>query len=446
MHTADGGAVPQGFDGVQDADAMRDVDHDEHFPQIPDPDDGARWLAPTDVEQYLYRLARRENTYAYLRTLAAEGVYYPVRREDVDAADAETFPMFTRERDGRVWVPVYTEGVLPRPHPDLVYEFATLARLARIVPEGADVLMVDPGTPCQELLAVDEEERDVWYDLSRDLFDPDTFGARVATRRSGGGIPAVGPLLHGLACGAHLCYGNGDPWNTLHWHGNGYRNEIERLGEWWGVDGRDDWLSTQERLLTRQVSPWYWDFVLSARDALLPAHGGSGAAVGEAAWRDRVETAFRERVRRAGHDHHPGADADLDGFVVELRGLVGKIQRYEARFREDGLLPPAGIVRTVAAWDVGRASKMARWGRGARYATEAEMYDALERAGAGARAAYGSWEEFSAGYVLGRCLHFDQEEFGTWYTSVLEAHRALVTDPDSPWLTVPFQGAEVRGR
>ncbi|MFI2078525.1 DUF1266 domain-containing protein [Streptomyces triculaminicus] len=65
------------------------------------------------------------------------------------------------------------------------------------------------------------------------------------------------------------------------------------------------------------------------------------------------------------------------------------------------------------------------------------MHAAIERAGTAAQAAYDSWEEFCAGYVLGRCLHFDDEEFGPWYAEVLTAHRSLATDPESPWLTVP---------
>jgi hypothetical protein len=67
-----------------------------------------------------------------------------------------------------------------------------------------------------------------------------------------------------------------------------------------------------------------------------------------------------------------------------------------------------------------------RWGGGARYAGEQELHATVERAGKAVQAAYGSWPEFSAGYILGRCLHFDEETFGDWYTTVLDAHRALL--------------------
>jgi hypothetical protein len=81
---------------------------------------------------------------------------------------------------------------------------------------------------------------------------------------------------------------------------------------------------------------------------------------------------------------------------------------------------------------------VARWGLGARYAERAETEEALLRAGAAARRVYVSWPDFSAGYVLGRCLHFDGERFGDWYTDMVAAHRALATDLESPWLSVSW--------
>jgi hypothetical protein len=267
----------------------------------------------------------------------------------------------------------------------------------------------------------------VWRDLHEDLFDPDALADRIVTRRTG--APELGPLLHGLACGAHLCYGNGDPWNTLDWHGAGYSNEVERLEDSWGVRVRDDWLDVQERLLKCEISPWYWDYVLGARHALASRHGRQ---VDPGRWRDCVEANLRDGLADA-------QGPDFESFVAELRALVGKILRYESRFRADGLLGPGESVRTIAAWDLGRASKMARWGRGARYATRAEMYEALEQVSAGAQQSYNSWGEFSAAYVMGRCLHFDEERFGDWYTTVLEAHQGLDGRPGSPWDLVPFK-------
>lgn len=409
--------------------------HDEFFPLVPTPEDGARWSAPADLEQHLYKLARSGNAYAYLRALAIEGAYYPVRLDEARAAGEGSYPMLTTATpDGRTVAQVYTAGLLPRPHPYLVYEYATLGALARILPDEVDVLAVNPATPCEQFFPTDDDERDVWLDLHHELFSSDELMNRLVTRRTGALL--TGPLLHGLACGAHLCFTNGDAWNTVHWHGMGYQGECERVADSWSVHDRADWLAMEERLLDREVSPWYWDFVLGARTALIAAQG---RRVDAERWRDCVEATLRDQaILRAGAS---AEDAEFEEFVAHLRSLVGKLLRYESRFRADGLLPPDGVVRSVAAWDLGRGSKMARWGRGARYATEAEMYAALERASGAARAVYGSWEEFSAGYVLGRCLHFDEEEFGPWYTTVLDAHRALATAPDSPWRTVPF-GAE----
>ncbi|MGA4838965.1 DUF1266 domain-containing protein [Streptomyces sp. G45] len=424
------------YAATDDDHATEDEYHDEVFPVVPAPPDGAVWQAPADFEELLYELTRADDGYAYLRALAVEGVYRPVPLTDF-AARPEAPPLFSvAVPDGRRVAQVYTAGFLPRPHPDVVYEYVTLGTLAAAWPDDVDVLVVNARTPCERYFLTTDEERRVWADLHEEHHRPDRLADRIETRRTG--APTSPRLLRGLACGAHLCFANGDPWNTLDWHGAGYGNEVARLEEWWGVRDRTEWRDVQEKLLDRQVSPWYWDFVLGARAAPTAERG---ALVDPERWRERVEATLRRRAASAGGPgtpHLPGEDPELDQFVAALRGLVGKVLRYEARFRADGLLPADGYVRTVAAWDVGRAAKMARWGRGARYATHAELTAALERAADEARAAYASWEEFSAGYVLGRCLHFDEEEFGPWYTTVLRAHRALTTDPDSPWLTVPL--------
>ncbi|MBO8192245.1 DUF1266 domain-containing protein [Streptomyces oryzae] len=408
-------------------------DHDDIFPVIEYEGAEGCWEAPADLERRLYKLHEVDESYTYLRLLAEHGVYHPVpiQQANRNPAEREFVTSEVTGSDGitRTITQVYTDGMLTRPHPYVVFEFITLGTLADILPPEVDVLVVNAATPCQTMFQVDDEEREVWSDLHEELFDPHALTDRLVSRRTG--APEQGPLLHGLACGAHLCYGNGDPWNTLDWHGAGYSAEVERLEESWGVSSREDWLETQQRLLECEVSPWFWDFVLGARISLAKENGNRGP-VDAGLWRDSVEATLRRVI-----DAPPGPE--FETFIADMRELVGKVLRYEARFRADELLGPDEVIRTIAAWDLGRASKMARWGRGARYATRAEMYDAMERVSAGVRSTYRSWAEFSAAYVMGRCLHFDEERFGEWYTEVLEAHRALLRAPASPWNTVPFQ-------
>jgi hypothetical protein len=413
-----------------------DETRDEVLPSLAGPPHGERWLAPALREQRLYELCRDDNgeadsgetDLAYLRIVAAEGLYRPVALEDAEGTGGGAPLHVSLLPDGTRAVRVYTSGVLPRPHPDVVYEFVTLRGLAALWPRGVRVLLVNGGTPCARAFPAGKENRRDWLTLHDELYRPDGTCDRVETRRTG--TPEDECLLRGLACGAHLCYGNGDAWNTIHWHGAGYANEVERLAGSWGIEDHDSWLETTEKLLAAELSPWVWEYVLGAR--LWLAQETGDRRVDPMVWRDCVEQSIRSQL--AGEV----SDEDLDGLAESLRGLVGKIMRYESRFRADALLPPDGYVRTVAAWDLGRATMVARWGLGARYCSEQEMLSAVERAGKAVQAAYGSWPDFSAGYVLGRCLHFDEETFGDWYTTVLDAHRALMAAPDSPWNAVPL--------
>ncbi|WP_338106217.1 DUF1266 domain-containing protein [Streptomyces alboflavus] len=177
-----------------------------------------------------------------------------------------------------------------------------------------------------------------------------------------------------------------------------------------------------------------------------PSPATSGGHVDASYWRQAAANVLRGRntgetvitpdgVTRT----DPRPAAETDARIEGVQRLIGRITRYEARMRADGILDENRYVTSVEAWDLGRASKMARWGLGARLCTPHEAEDAVRQAGQNAARSHRSWQDFSAGYILGRCLHFDDEEFGDWYEEMLSAHRILMSDPGSPWLNIPFR-------
>ncbi|MFG3258994.1 DUF1266 domain-containing protein [Streptomyces sp. NPDC048172] len=251
-----------------------------------------------------------------------------------------------------------------------------------------------------------------------------------ADHRAGERDPEV---LRGLACGAHLAYANGDAWNTVVDPSPSPRWERTRLKTTWGVTSREEWLETQRRLLDGEISTFGWDLALDVREELSPhgghgGRGGFGGPVTGAAWAEGIARTLRERL---------GSGA-ADGPAEALAKEAARVPRYEERFRADGLLDGGARVRRTLAWDLGRAANMACWGVNAGFAQADEARAALRSAGELARKAYGSWAEFSTAYVLGRCLHFDEDALGTWYREVRDSHRLLTHHPDSPWTTGPL--------
>nr|WP_245226183.1 hypothetical protein [Streptomyces smyrnaeus] len=89
-----------------------------------------------------------------------------------------------------------------------------------------------------------------------------------------------------------------------------------------------------------QVSTPLWDMAMGARAALLVRQ--EGAPVTEQAWRDAIGRLLVDQLG----PHHP----ELSGAVAAAHEVLARIPRYEARFREDGLLAPhAHVRRTLAA-------------------------------------------------------------------------------------------------
>jgi tetratricopeptide (TPR) repeat protein len=215
-----------------------------------------------------------------------------------------------------------------------------------------------------------------------------------------------GRLAAALAVGAHLAVGNGTPWNAL----RGEPGDKELLERDWGVTDAEGWREQMDALLDASNSDPAIQMVLDQRER----------GTGEREWRAAIVAWCGER--------------DIgEETVREVVALSGAILRYEARFRADGLLPPDGRVESVYGYDFGRAVNMARWGLAAGYCDADEAEKCVLTAGHRAHQVYTSWGSFSAGYVLGRMLRFDEGEFGEWYDRSLVGHRILAEDPGSPW-------------
>ncbi|MEU0007094.1 DUF1266 domain-containing protein [Streptomyces sp. NPDC006314] len=403
----------------------------------------ASWTPPSEIEQALFEAKGRGDWAAYFGALARGRLFFEIQKDQADATPSATYAVFghdPRIPGGRVWV-VYTEGMLPAPEPHRVFDWNHLEWFAKVW-ERTDppVIVVNPGSPCEAFLPSAPPHSAAWAQYGEQA-PARKRSLRLHTLRIGG--PLHGTVAHGLACGALLCVNNGSFWNGMAWHGIGYPGERKRLREWWGITTREQWQDYLRDLLACEQHSSVWDFALGLRRTIARDFGGH---VDTGYWRQAAANVIRansegsvvvseEGVTRT----EPRPEYEVEARIEGVQRLIGRITRYEARMRADGVLDENGYVSSVDAWDLGRASKMARWGLGARFGTLAEAESAVIQAGRAAALSHKSWQDFSAGYILGRCLHFDDEEFGAWYQDMVEAHRILMTEPGSPWLNIPFR-------
>lgn len=403
------------------------------------------WDAPSAIERGLYEAKARGDWPAYYDVVARADLYMMQSRAYVDTSSGHSrFHPYWNPRTQTMCLAVYTAGMLPAPQPDPVYNGYTLGWLARVwEPHDPPYLVVNPGSPCEGVLPAGPEGRQLWQQHYAAVESHGLAPDAIHTLERGG--PLSGRVAFGLAAGAHIAVANGRFWNSMAYHGCGYTDEKRTLERWWGVTTREQWQKSQHRLLAADMVSSVWEFVLQLRRGMALDFAGPIEADH---WRRAAENVVRRRAEAAVQplltpdgvtQGSTVSTSELEGQVAGVHRLIGRITRYEARFRADGLLPEGGYVRSVEAWDYGRASGMARWGLAARLCTLAEAEAAVVRAGRLVQANYRSWEDFSAAYVLGRCLHFDEEEFGEWYETVLATHRVLTTDPASPWNTLPWE-------
>ncbi|WP_251095004.1 DUF1266 domain-containing protein [Streptomyces sp. Caat 7-52] len=401
------------------------------------------WTPPSEVEQALFEAKSREDWAAYFGTLAQSRLFFEIQKDKADATPSATYAVFgydPRVAGGRIWA-VYTEGMLPAPEPHRVFDWNYLKWFAKVwQPTDPPVIVVNPGSPCEAFLPSAPPHSAVWARYGEQA-PAQEQSPRLRTLRTGG--PLYGPAAHGLACGALLCVNNDSFWNGMASHGEGYPRERKQLREWWGITSREEWLSALNGLLAAESHSRVWDFAMGLRRTIARDFGGH---VDVGYWKQSVANVIRANSQGSAvvtedgvTKTEPRPESEVEACIEGVQRLIGRITRYEARMRADGVLGENQYVSSVAAWDLGRASNMARWGLAARFGTLKEAESAVIQAGRASALAYKSWQDFAAGFILGRSLHFDEEEFGSWYQNMVKAHRILVSGPGSPWLNIPFR-------
>lgn len=339
-------------------------------------------MPPTDTERRLCEATARGDWDGQVAAIAGEDLYLAVPQQGQDP-----LPVYDDPAAGAKCIPVLTRGMLPPWQPQQFFDRVSVEELAQDWPNDKWRLAVNPGTPCAAYLAASPGHRAGWLRVR----------AQVGVRPGGllvthYGSALHGPVAQGLACGAPIAVHHSVPWNELGTAFLDHAADAQTLRDQWSVTDPATWQQRLDQLLGGQFVP------------------------------AETETALRARAR----------DAAESPAAPEL------VTRYEERFRADGLLPADGRVVSLVALDHAHAVNLVRWGLSARLCAPPQAEQAVQQVAARAREVYGSWEEFAAGYALGRMLAFDNGWFGPQYAEAVHLHRVLTQDPSSPWRGLPF--------
>ncbi|MFF4602539.1 DUF1266 domain-containing protein [Streptomyces sp. NPDC001339] len=356
-------------------------------------------MPPTDTERRLCEATARGDVNGQIAAIAGEDLYLAAPLPGQDP-----LPVYDDPAIGGTCIPVLTRGMLPPWQPHQLFDRVSVEELAQDWPNDKWKLAVNPGTPCAAYLAAFPAQRAAWQQIRAQ------FGVRpgglLVTLFSG---PLHGPVAQGLACGAPVAVHHSVPWNELGTAFLDPATDAETLRGQWSVTDPATWQQRLDQLLGGQFVPAGTEAALRARNA---ADGGDGAG-GEGS----------------------AGSGEEDGDATEVPELV---TAYEQRLRTEGLLPADGRVVSLRALDHAHAVGLVRWGLSARLCTPQQAEQAVQQVAARAREVYGSWEEYAAGYLLGRLLAFDNGWFGPQYAEAVHLHRVLTQDPSSPWRALPF--------
>ena len=186
-----------------------------------------------------------------------------------------------------------------------------------------------------------------------------------------------------MACGADLIHLRGDIINDL---GAGTDRETvpEILSAQWGINNKKDFIEMAESLKKGRHSAVY---------------------------------------------HKLAAGEAVEGFEEEAANL----KQAAAPFKKDKL--SAKNIPDMLVWDLGRLINISRFAFDGKLITRKEALGYLKEAALLVKEHYTSWKDLSVAYQFGRVVWggIDDE-----YEELKDGMEQLLTEEDSPWVTLPF--------
>lgn len=198
-----------------------------------------------------------------------------------------------------------------------------------------------------------------------------------------------------LACTGFLFCQNREALRSLPGEDMSDKNQADKrksLSEWWGIENRQDLLSTIKLTLNGCHNPRW----LEIRRAI---QNGEDLSKYKSRWTEQKE----------------------------FDTAISLVKAHGEEYGDRGIL----------AWDLARSIALCRWGYLCGYITEAEAWQLMMPAALMMQKNYKSWDQMSAEYLVGRQFWSDsiyrEGEF-----KLLRIRHRLLHDPASPWVKLAW--------
>lgn len=205
----------------------------------------------------------------------------------------------------------------------------------------------------------------------------------------------------------------------------------ESVAQVWGVHDRTSFEETAQRLAqTGQRSAYLssWQAV-----AAIDASVQSTPAVLRLVF-DAFFPAFFQIKARKSLDYR-ALSAQSGRSVSDLTQLMAGSQSWVGDLRKHFKTAPADI-SSLVAWDAVRLASLSRWAVQLGYIDRSEFTGFAGALASQVREAYSDWSQVSAAYIAAGLIW---EGSDSREENLLRTNRLLLTDPRSPYRSVPFR-------